>query len=102
MEAITDSQFQEKVAKSEGVVLVDFWAPWCGPCRQFIPVLEAFDAEAENVTVYKINIDENAEMAGKYGVRSIPTLLYFKDGELKETQVGGSDAAAIKEKIAAL
>ncbi|MBN2676393.1 MAG: thioredoxin [Alphaproteobacteria bacterium] len=102
MQAITDAQFKEKVLESKGISLVDFWAPWCGPCRQFIPVLEVLSEEMKDIQVYKMNVDENTEYAAKYGVRSIPTLLFFKDGELKETQIGGSDAEAVKAKIASL
>ena len=102
MQAITDAQFKEKVLESKGIVLVDFWAPWCGPCRQFIPILEALSEEMKEVSIYKVNVDEQTENAAQYGVRSIPTLLFFKDGELKETHVGGADIDSLKAKIAAL
>ena len=84
---ITDAQFAD-VTKS-GVVLVDFWAPWCGPCRMQGPILdEVAAAVGDKATVAKINIDENTASAAKYGIRSIPTLLLFKDGQVAQQFVG--------------
>ena len=84
---ITDAQFDETV--KSGVVLVDFWAPWCGPCRMQGPILEQVAAEvAGQATIAKVNIDENPAAAAKFGVRSIPTLLLFKEGRMAQQFVG--------------
>ena len=86
---ITDDSFETDVLKSSTPVLVDFWAEWCGPCKQIAPALEELAAEmSDRVTVAKINIDENPMTPGKYGVRGIPTLMLFKDGEVADTKVG--------------
>lgn len=84
---VTDQDFQAQT--SEGLVLADFWAPWCGPCKMIAPVLEEIDAEmGDKVKIVKLNVDENQETAGKYGVMSIPTLLLFKDGDVVDQAVG--------------
>jgi thioredoxin 1 len=83
----TDQTFAAET--KEGVVLVDFWAPWCGPCRMIAPVLEEVDQEmGDKVKVVKVNVDENQETAAKYGIMSIPTLLVFKNGEAVDKVVG--------------
>ncbi len=86
---ISDDTFEEEVLKSELPVLVDFWAVWCAPCQMIVPTLEHLVQNyKEKLKVFKINIDENMKISAKFGIRSIPTLLLFKGGELKETIVG--------------
>ncbi|TAN61958.1 MAG: thioredoxin TrxA [Magnetospirillum sp.] len=89
MKNVTDSSFEADVLKAAGPVLVDFWAEWCGPCRQIAPALEELAKDmAAKITVAKINIDENPATPGKYGVRGIPTLMIFKDGQVAATKIG--------------
>ena len=88
---ITDASFDEVVLKSDKPVLVDFWATWCGPCRMLGPVIEELATEYEGrVVVGKVDVDNNQEFAAKYGVRNIPTVLVFKDGEVVGRQVGAA------------
>jgi thioredoxin 1 len=85
----SDSTFEQDVLKSTKPVLVDFWAEWCGPCRQLLPIVEELSTEmAGKIDVYKVNIDKNPETPTKYGVRGIPTLILFKDGKPAATKVG--------------
>ena len=86
---ITDEEFEDSILKNSGVCLVDFWAEWCGPCKQISPILEEIASEKNNdITIAKINIDENPRVATDYGIRSIPTMLLFSNGELKDPKVG--------------
>lgn len=95
MREITDKEFYE-LLKKDSVTLVDFWAPWCGPCKMLAPVLEELDAELENIEFCKINVDEQQEAAGEYGVMSIPTLLVVKNGEVLEELAGFRPKDALK------
>ncbi|MEO1102505.1 MAG: thioredoxin [Pseudomonadota bacterium] len=88
---VTDTSFQDDVIQSNEPVVVDFWAEWCGPCKMIAPSLEEIASEMDGkVKIAKLNVDENQETAMKYGVRSIPTLIMFKNGEPASTQVGAA------------
>lgn len=98
---VTDGEFHEKVLGSDLPVVVDFWAPWCGPCRMIAPVLEEVAKENEGkVLIAKVNTDENPEWAMNFGVQGIPTLLFISGGEVKDHQVGAGPAQALKSRIA--
>ena len=95
---INDANFDSVVLKSEIPVLVDFWAPWCGPCKLLGPTLEEISLEKEGIlAIVKINIDENQEMAAKYGIKSIPTMLIFNKGDLKNQLVGSMPKKNIED-----
>ncbi|OAS84879.1 MULTISPECIES: thioredoxin [Metabacillus] len=95
---VTDQTFSNET--NEGVVLVDFWAPWCGPCKMIAPVLEELDSDmGDKVKIVKVDVDENQETAGKFGVMSIPTLLVLKDGEVVDKAVGYQPKEALAEVI---
>ena len=95
--AVGDNDFETEVLGSSKPVLVDFWAEWCGPCKMIGPSLEEISEElGERVTIAKLNIDDHPDTPGKYGVRGIPTMILFKDGEIVETKVGAAPKAAIK------
>ncbi|PLR81523.1 thioredoxin [Bacillus canaveralius] len=94
----TDQSFTEDT--SEGIVLADFWAPWCGPCKMIAPVLEELDSElGDKVKIVKLDVDENQETAAKFGVMSIPTLIVFKNGEAVDKVIGFQPKEALAEKL---
>ncbi|WP_432510214.1 thioredoxin [Kineococcus sp. SYSU DK001] len=99
--AVTDDSFDVDVLQSDKPVLVDFWAPWCGPCRQVAPILEEIAAEhGEKITVVKVNTDENPRIAAKYGVTSIPTLNVYSGGEVVKSIIGARPKPALLKELA--
>lgn len=95
---LTGSNFDEMT--KEGVALVDFWAPWCGPCRMIAPVIEELAADFDGkAKICKVNTDEEQDIAVKYGIRSIPTILFFKDGQVVEQMVGAASKQAFADKL---
>ena len=95
--SVSDSSFAADVLGAPGPVLVDFWAEWCGPCRMIAPALEELDAElGDRVTIVKLNIDDNPEAPTRYGVRGIPTMILFKDGQPAATKVGAEPKGRIQ------
>ncbi len=96
---VTDSSFEEEVLNSDKLVLVDFWAEWCGPCRALAPKLEELSNEMSEVKIVKVNTDENKESPAKYGVRGIPTMILFKNGQEVDQVVGNQPIDNIKAMI---
>jgi thioredoxin len=96
---VTDNNFQAEVIESESPVLVDFWAPWCGPCRVVAPVLEEIASERPDLRVVKLNVDENQQTAAKYQVLSIPTMIVFKAGEPVKTVIGAYPKKKLEQEL---
>lgn len=98
---ITDNNFKELLEKNE-LLVVDFWAPWCGPCKMVGPIIEELaNKYAGTVNIGKCNVDENSDLPAEYGIRNIPTVLFFKNGEIVEKQVGAAQKSVYEEKIEA-
>ena len=96
---INKSNFQNEVMNSDKPVLLDFWAPWCGPCRMVVPIVEEIARERSDIKVGKINVDENPELAGQFGVMSIPTLVVMKNGQVVSQAVGARPRSAIESML---
>ena len=100
---LTEQNFDEALAANQSVMMVDFWAEWCGPCRAIAPVLEDLARESAGaVTLAKVNIDENPSLAARYGIRSIPTVLFVKQGKVADQVIGAVPKAQLKKKLDAL
>ena len=100
---VNDTNFEEVVLKSDKPVLVDFWAEWCGPCRMVGPIVEELAQDyADNVVVTKLDVDGSPATSAKFGIRNIPTILFFKNGEVVDKQVGAVPKSSLAEKIDAL
>ncbi len=99
----TDNNFQETALTESGVAVVDFWAEWCGPCRLVAPIIDELSSEYQGkVTIGKLNVDHNPQVSMQFGIRSIPTLLFIKDGKVVDKHVGTATKATIKQKIDSL
>jgi thioredoxin 1 len=103
VKSVTTDSFDEEVVKSQGLVMVDFWATWCGPCNIVAPVVEELAKEYEGkVTFAKLNTDENPDIASRYSIRGIPTLMFFKDGKVMDQVVGAVPKGQLKSKLDSL
>jgi thioredoxin 1 len=99
----TDDNFQDTALAESGAAVVDFWAEWCGPCRLVAPIIDELSSEYQGkVTIGKLNVDHNPQVSMQFGIRSIPTLLFIKDGKVVDKHVGTATKAAIKQKIDSL
>lgn len=96
---VTDANFKELVLDSDKPAMVDFWAEWCGPCKMISPIIEELANENQGVNVGKVNVDENPELSMKYNIRSIPTILFFKGGEIVDKVVGAVPKAVLESKL---
>jgi thioredoxin 1 len=97
---LTDANFHEKVLSHKGVVMIDFWAEWCGPCRMVGPIVEEISKEYEGkAIVAKLDVDDNPEVSMRYGIRSIPTILFVKDGEIIDKHIGATTKAVLAKKL---
>jgi thioredoxin 1 len=96
---VTDTNFDAEVLESETPVIVDFWAPWCGPCRVVAPILEQMNAEREDIRVVKLNVDENQNTAMRYEILSIPTLILFKNGQASKKVIGALPKARLEAEL---
>ena len=102
-QAVEDATFDEKVLKDKGIVVVDFWATWCGPCLHMAPALEAFaEHNSGKVKIFKLDVDENPKTAQKFEIRSIPTIIYFRGGEPVDISIGAVSESTLQGKLAAL
>jgi thioredoxin 1 len=100
---LTEKNFDEALTANQGLMMVDFWAEWCGPCRAIAPVLEDLaKASGGKVTLAKVNVDENQGLAARYGIRSIPTILFVKDGKVADQVIGAVPKAQLQKKLDAL
>ncbi len=99
----TDANFQDEVLKAKGLVIVDFFAPWCGPCKMMAPSIEKLANEyAGKVKIGKLNVDDNGEIGNRYEIQSIPTIIFFKDGEIVEKLIGFQSEETLRQKIETL
>lgn len=98
---LTDTTFEKEVLQAKELVLVDYWAPWCGPCKVVAPIIEALakEFEGKGVKIAKMNVDESQEIPSKFGIMSIPSFLFFKGGQVVDQVVGGTSSEALKAKI---
>ncbi len=101
--SVNDSNFEETVLQAELPVLVDFWAEWCGPCKMMLPIIEEVSKEYEGkINVVKVDVDSSPATAARFGIRNIPTILFFKNGEVVDKQVGAAPKTSLVEKIKAV